>query len=329
MTRFDRRITVLVCAGVAAAALATGPATADTCTPRVLVLSAFPGEIDKLLNDDATSIDATKQIDGRTFFVGSVQGNDAVLALTGIGLLNAEATTKAAIAGFRCGEATAISRVVFSGVGGGRYIGDVAVPDRWTRDGETWIPVDVQMLEVAREISGSVALADEVPAGDVACVGADPRLAHTVTVTHEPAVVVGGDGKSADPFGGRMFPCTPGGGDVFGCRPCSAPGVDAAELERFATGIVPFIDPAFFFGYFQSPPPATTTYAAEDMETVAAAEVAAANNLPFIAFRAVSDGDGDPLGLPGFPFQFFYYRQLAADNAAAATLAFLKEWASG
>jgi len=38
----------------------------------------------------------------------------------------------------------------------------------------------------------------------------------------------------------------------------------------------------------------------------------------------VSDGGGDPLGLPGFPVQFFYYRQLAADNAALVTAAVLK-----
>jgi nucleoside phosphorylase len=48
--------------------------------------------------------------------------------------------------------------------------------------------------------------------------------------------------------------------------------------------------------------------------------------VPFLGLRGVSDGGGDALGLPGFPFQFFYYRQLAADNAAAATLAFLAAW---
>jgi hypothetical protein len=38
----------------------------------------------------------------------------------------------------------------------------------------------------------------------------------------------------------------------------------------------------------------------------------------------VSDGAGDPLGLPGFPSQFVVYRQLAANNAAAVTLALLR-----
>jgi hypothetical protein len=30
--------------------------------------------------------------------------------------------------------------------------------------------------------------------------------------------------------------------------------------------------------------------------------------------------------LPGFPFQFFFYKQIAADNAAIATIDFLRAW---
>jgi hypothetical protein len=50
--------------------------------------------------------------------------------------------------------------------------------------------------------------------------------------------------------------------------------------------------------------------------------------VPFLGIRAVSDGQGDPLHLPGFPFQFFVYRQLAGNNAAAVTVAFLRTWAA-
>jgi hypothetical protein len=71
----------------------------------------------------------------------------------------------------------------------------------------------------------------------------------------------------------------------------------------------------------------STTYDASDEETAAVAGVAAHNGTPFIAFRAVSDGQGDPLKLPGFPAQFFVYRQLAADNAASVAAAFLDAWA--
>jgi nucleoside phosphorylase len=54
--------------------------------------------------------------------------------------------------------------------------------------------------------------------------------------------------------------------------------------------------------------------------------VAASAGVPFLGVRAVSDGGGDPLHLPGFPVQFFAYRQLAGNNAAALTVAILREW---
>jgi nucleoside phosphorylase len=55
--------------------------------------------------------------------------------------------------------------------------------------------------------------------------------------------------------------------------------------------------------------------------------VATRYKVPFLGIRAVSDGAGDPLHLPGFPAQFFVYRQLAGNNAAAVTIAFLQVWA--
>jgi hypothetical protein len=32
--------------------------------------------------------------------------------------------------------------------------------------------------------------------------------------------------------------------------------------------------------------------------------------------------------VPGFPFQFFFYKQIAADNSATATLDFLRAWST-
>ncbi|OBK54086.1 hypothetical protein A5657_13850 [Mycobacterium kubicae] len=65
---------------------------------------------------------------------------------------------------------------------------------------------------------------------------------------------------------------------------------------------------------------------AVDQETAAAQAVALAHGVPFLGIRGMSDGPGDPLHLPGFPFQFFFYKKLAADNAARVTEAFLKSW---
>jgi nucleoside phosphorylase len=63
----------------------------------------------------------------------------------------------------------------------------------------------------------------------------------------------------------------------------------------------------------------------QDEETAIVAQIAAANGTPFIGFRAASDGGGDPLHLPGFPWEFFIYRQLAANNAAATAMSFLHQ----
>jgi hypothetical protein len=40
----------------------------------------------------------------------------------------------------------------------------------------------------------------------------------------------------------------------------------------------------------------------------------------------MSDGPG-PLNLPGYPFTFVVYSQVAADNAAVVTEAFMRNWA--
>jgi nucleoside phosphorylase len=67
---------------------------------------------------------------------------------------------------------------------------------------------------------------------------------------------------------------------------------------------------------------------AQDEETAAVASIARQYRVPFLGIRAVSDGQGDPLHLPGFPWQFFVYRQLAGNNAATVTIAFLNAWAA-
>ena len=54
--------------------------------------------------------------------------------------------------------------------------------------------------------------------------------------------------------------------------------------------------------------------------------MADAHGVPFLGIRGMSDGPGDPLNLPGYPFTFVVYKQIAADNAAIVTEAFLQNW---
>src|SRR5438045_9552354 len=81
-------------------------------------------------------------------------------------------------------------------------------------------------------------------------------------------------------------------------------------------------------GVFQPPAQTTDTSEAQDEETAVVAQAAAQTGVPFLGIRAASDGNGDPLHLPGFPAQFFVYRQLAGNNAAAVATAFLRQWAA-
>jgi hypothetical protein len=92
------------------------------------------------------------------------------------------------------------------------------------------------------------------------------------------------------------------------------------------TQLLPFVSPAFFTGYFSAAAAPAGHYVSSDEETAEVAVAAHAAHLPFIGFRGVSDGGGDPLHLPGFPFQFFVYRQLAADNVGAVAAAFIEAW---
>jgi hypothetical protein len=273
-------------------------------------------------------IERVRTVDGRDYAVGRLRGHDVVLALTGIGPVNARRNTLRALALLRCGDGAGIDAVVFSGVAGGDEIGNVTVPARWTSDhGKHFVGVDARMLAVARRIArGHVALERTAPAGDPACACAvPPDTVPTVAVTTVPRIEVGGAGDTTDPFSGRALACIPGGGDVFGCEPCALQGDHAQQARTFLPSALPFANPSFFTGYFSSTA-SNGHYVAEDEETAVVDAVATAAHLPFIGFRAVSDGGGDPLHLPGFPFQFFVYRQISADNAARATLAFLSAW---
>jgi len=316
--------------GLIGSTVVGGVADADTagpaCVQRVLVLSAMPVEIGPLLG--RTQQRRTVTHDGHDFYLGRLQGRDVVLSLTGIGPVNARQVATSALTRFRCGRHSGISAVFFSGVAGGDFIGDVLVPSRWTGDaGKHFVAADGRLLELATRVArAGPALAREAPAGDPACgcvTSADTL--RTVSVTHAPRIEVGGAGQTTDPFGGRALPCVPGGGDVFGCVPCLLAEQAARDASALASGAPAFADPAFLTGY-GAPVEDSSHYVAEDEETAAVAAVAARQHVPFLGIRAVSDGGGDPLGLPGFPVQFFYYRQLAADNAATVAVAIVRGW---
>jgi len=324
-------LTAIVSFGVAIATNAAATpnvAMARDCSPRLLVLSAFPTELGPLLARTQPRGGKPLAVGDHTFYLGNLEGHRAVLTLTGIGPLNARRTTRLALSHFRCGGRSTITGIVFSGVAGGDFIGDVNAASRWTEDGKHFVPVSRAMKRIARRVQHQhrYHLSRDNHAGDPLCIHLDPDAGPAVTVTHQPSFRVGGDGLTTDPFGGKRLPCVPGAGDTFGCRPCEAENVTPASPITLLQEIAPFVSPAFFTGYLSSAAAPPGHYVSSDEETAEVAIAAHAAHLPFIGFRGVSDGGGDPLHLPGFPFQFFVYRQLSADNAGAVAAAFIEAW---
>jgi hypothetical protein len=299
----------------------------------VLILSAYSPEGAVLLKNAGVDgpEDQVGVFNGRPFFAGRIGSHDVVMGLTGIGLVDAHNTTAAVLAYLRDHGMTP-KAIVFSGVAGGPNIGDVVAPDRWT-DGEGLYRVDACMFSVAQGLT-DVPLNPFLPVEDVACTGRVGEIPTTPIRTEtDPQVIVGGLGSSADPFGGRAVPCIgPPGPSLLGCEACGAPINTSPDLLGTVEGVVPFLDPTFYtdlLTYFSTPGSGGETPIVGDMETAAVAKLAAENHIPFLGFRAVSDGGGDPLvatALIGFPVQFLVYQQLAADNAGGVATEFLNRW---
>jgi len=327
---------------VATSMLAFAALSPNASATRLLVLSAFPAEQAVLLAragngllTPLTEADGSP-FNGRRFFVGKIGDKDVVIGLVGIGLDNATATTEAVIA-----KLGPFDGIVFSGVAGGHRIGDVMVPDCWTdhalaASDPCPLPVNATLLATASQVAAQIepALNPCLPIEDVACVGFRSDFRTSICITQPLEISVGGLGFSSDPYNGHKVPCITPGGDLLGCEACGAPPA-VPGVAYFAAGAAEIAaDPTFFPGLFASfaPQPGDPNAQAPvvvDMETAAVAAAAAAHSIPFIGFRAASDSDtggGDPLMLPGFPFTFFVYAQLAADNAATMAAAFIESW---
>ena len=261
----------------------------------VAVLSAFPAEGAAVV--EQATVDDTAEINGRTFRIGMLGGVPAIMGLTGIGLVNAATTTGELLDQFP------VTGVIVSAVAGSSVqIGDVMVPERWELADGTSYPADPVWLALARQIAAS----GRVPLAQCTTPVTMPD-AGRICFPDVPAIHVGSFGLSSDPFDGKAFPCQTPGDPVFGCD-VSAAG--AAPADTVLGRLVATADDTM---------PVVT-----DMETAAIAGQAAMRGLPFIAFRGVSDGAGDPFGDRGFPTQFFDYYPISAQNAAAAAVAFLQ-----
>src|SRR3954452_11865045 len=309
---------------------AATPQTSQTTEERTLILSAFPAETDAILARTTLDPNPSVVVDGHHFYLGTLGGKKVIVAMTGIGMVNATQTTEIALDHFTGESGISIGAVVFSGVAGGSgrtEIGDVAVPARSTADdGQTWHAVDPGMLAAANTLDVDLLSRDSI--GDPTCycaLFAGPQI----DLKREPDLFVGGDGSSDDNNNGTAFPALPSipfVGDIFGAQPCAAPDFSLLFTGNFFQAVVPFLAFGLVSNRTDLLNPVTRPLDAVDEETAAAHRLADAHGIPFLGIRGMSDGPGDPLNLPGYPFTFVVYKQIAADNAAIVTEAFLQNW---
>ncbi|MBZ0239949.1 MAG: hypothetical protein K8H77_04670, partial [Cutibacterium acnes] len=96
-------------------------------TPRVAVMSAFSPEISILLGQ--TTVETTYTVNGVDFVTGKLAGNDVVLFLSGVSMVNAAMNTQLLIDHFN------VTHLIFSGIAGGvnpsYHIGDVVIAAQW------------------------------------------------------------------------------------------------------------------------------------------------------------------------------------------------------
>ena len=115
-------------------------------TPRIALISAFSGEADRFidemqLDDGDNAFEGCVVINGHRFTTGRLRGQDMVVVLTNISIVNATMVTQLALERFK------VSAIVFSGITGGiaglganddnpatpneAPIGSVVIPRRW------------------------------------------------------------------------------------------------------------------------------------------------------------------------------------------------------
>lgn len=271
---------------------------------QIAVISAFEPEWIALQADMTDKQE--RVINGVRFLSGTLGGKKVVLFLSGVSMVNAAMTTQLALDHFPIG------RIVFSGVAGGidpkLDVGDVIVASRWAEylesvfargAGQGWAP----------------------PASDAHASAALPNYGmmfpRTVAVLHPGAT---------KPDRRLWF-------DVDPAMLATAKAMPPVPLKRCSESLCLKAQPRLIVGGNGISGPvfmdnaeyrtyAQTAFGAQvlDMESAAVAHVAYGNDVPFIAFRSLSDLAG---GDPGENQAAAFYR-LASDNSALVVTAFLK-----
>ena len=297
-------LAVATLAVVSCASLGRRAPDAAADVPRIAVMSAFEPELTALRA--ATRITATRVVNGRTHYLGSLAGHDVVLMLSGISMVNAAMTTQAVLDRYR------ITSIVFSGIAGGVNpglgVGDVTVPAQWGNYQESvFARAAAEGFAPARVTTPFDNYGMMYPQGTAVTVdGAPPDSLDRRFWFAVDSLALATARQVAERV--RMSRCTPAG-DCLAREPRIVVGGNGVSGPTF-------VDNAAYREWVWQ----TFHADALDMETAAVAVVAYENRVPFIAFRALSDLAG------GGPDQneARLFGRLAAENSAAVVIEFLK-----
>ena len=286
----------------------TVPSTAHACqtecTPRTALVTAYSTEIEPFIK--ALKDRYEYRLQGTRFTVGKLNGEPVVVFMTGVSVTNAAMNTQRALDMFN------VKQIVFSGIAGSvdasQHIGDVAVPARWANYGES---LYARETNEGYQPSATVRKSGIAPYGMIY-----PRLTDVLSARsrskEERLWFPANDGL-------LTFAKTIGSVTLSSCASTTQCTQDAPVINIGGSGVSGsiFMDNADYRDYLHD----TFDAQVADMESGSAAQVAYANQVPFIAFRSVSDlaGGGEDENTKHI------YAAMAAKNAAAVVCAFLKQ----
>lgn len=303
-TRMMKSLLCAVAAGTILSALPVLAAETLDTTPRIAVMSAFAPEWVEL--QEALSEREDFEVNGTTFATGLIEGKPVVLFLTGVSMVNAAMNTQLVLDRFN------ISSIVFSGIAGGvnpeRHIGDVIVPGKWA-----------QYLEatLARETGEGEFTIPSFQTAPFANYGM--IFPQEVEVAREGGELEGKFWFDVDPELLALAEKVAGEVELSDCVEATNCLTTAPSIHVGGNGVsgAAFVDNAAFREY------AFETFEAQvlDMESAAVAHVAYANEVPFIAFRSLSDLAGGGEG----ENEMGTFMGLASANSAALVTRFIAE----
>lgn len=273
--------------------------------PRYAILSAFEPELKSIRSH--TRIEAGYTLNGRTISIGVLAGHPVVLGLSGVSMVNAAMSTQVIVDYFT------VRGIIYSGIAGGVNpdlgIGDVVIPAQWAqyqeqlfarRDGTGW---DTGWH---RAEFGNYGMMFPQPVSVTRQNGPSDREQERFWFPVDQDLLAAARAAAGQAV---LSQCTRTG-KCLGASPVVVVGGNGVSGPTF-------VDNAEYRNWVWS----TFQADALDMESAAVAQVAYANQVPFIAVRSLSDLAGGGPGQNELPV----FLDLAADNSTQLLLALLQE----